>query len=134
MKTYTELIRLESFVDRLKYLRLYGSIGSETFGYDRYINQSFYRSREWKQARDAVISRDYGRDLGVIGYEIAYAPLVHHINPMGLVDIVDGDDWVLNPEFLITTTRLTHNAIHFGDENGPPQIVVERSFGDTKLW
>lgn len=134
MKTYTELSKLNDFQDRFEYLRLHGSVGRETFGFDRWINQNFYKSREWKNARDRVIVRDDGCDLGVPGYEIYGALLVHHINPILMDDIVHGEDWIFNPEYLITTTQRTHNAIHYSDASLLPKVVVARQPGDTKLW
>jgi len=134
IRTYSELENLDGFEERFGYLRLNGDVGRSTFGFDRHINQKFYRSREWKQVRDYVILRDDGCDLGVLGYEIHESPLIHHMNPMGIKDIIHGADWVLDPEFLITTTHATHNAIHYSDENLLPKIVTERTPGDTKLW
>lgn len=134
IKTYSELSRFSSFEDRFQYLRLHGSVGRTTFGFDRHINQQFYRSNEWKNARDFVIVRDDGCDLGVRGYEIHGNILIHHINPMTIEDVVHGEDWIFNPEYLITTTHNTHNAIHYGDESLLPKIVVARESGDTKLW
>lgn len=134
MKTYTELTRYHTFDDRFEYLRLHGVVGRSTFGFDRYLNQRFYRSREWKQARDEVIVRDNGCDLGVDDYEIHGELLIHHINPMTVDDIVHGEDWIFNPEYLITTTHSTHNAIHYSDVSLLPKVVVARQPGDTKLW
>lgn len=133
-RTYSELSRFDSFEDRFEYLRLHGAVGRTTFGFDRHINQQFYRSREWKSARDFVIVRDDGCDLGVSGYEIHEALLIHHINPMSVEDVVHGEDWIFNPEYLITTTHMTHNAIHYSDKSLLPKIVPARVSGDTKLW
>jgi hypothetical protein len=134
IKTYSELMSIESFVERFRYLRLNGIVSNPTFGFDRWINQDFYASRQWKQARSYVISRDLGCDLAIPGYEIHSEILVHHMNPMEVDDIVDGDPATLDPEFLITTTHRTHNAIHYGDERHLPRSFVERKPGDTKLW
>lgn len=134
MKTYTELSRINTFEDRFEYLRLHGAVGRTTFGFDRHINQTFYKSHEWKRARDIVIVRDDGCDLGVPGYEIHGSLLIHHINPMVVEDVIHGEDWIFNPEYLITTTQNTHNAIHYSDASLLPKIVVARSSGDTKLW
>lgn len=120
--------------DRFDYLVLKGEVGLETFGFDRWINQRFYRSKEWKDVRDYVIFRDNGCDLGIPGYEIGRNLLVHHMNPMTPDDIVDGLEWILDPEFLITTSMRTHNAIHYGDKSLLPQLPIERKPGDTKLW
>ncbi len=134
IRTYSELRRLVTFEDRFEYLKLGGNVGRETYGFDRYINQAFYRSRQWKQARDYVIARDEGMDLGVDGYEIYDRILIHHMNPMIADDIVHGDDDILNPEYLITTTHNTHNAIHYGNQSLLPKKLVERRPGDTIPW
>ena len=133
-RTYSEVRRLETFEDRFDYLNLQGSVGTSTFGFDRWVNQQFYRSSQWRRIRDQVIVRDNGCDLGVLGYEINGGLLVHHINPMVSEDIDLGEEWILNPEFLITTTQDTHNAIHYGDHESLRKPYVERSPGDTKLW
>lgn len=133
-RTYTELARLQTFEARYKYLQLNGFVGEATFGFDRYINQQFYRSRQWQLMRHHVIARDYGCDLGAEGYEIHEQILVHHINPMTKEDLVDGLESTLDPEFLITTTHRTHNAIHYGDERLLARPFVSRKPGDTKLW
>lgn len=134
IKTYSELSRFHTFEERFDYLRLHGAVGRSTFGFDRHINQHFYRSREWKDVRDFVIVRDNGCDLGVSGYEIGSDILIHHINPMDVDDIVHGESWIIDPEFLITTTHNTHNAIHYSDASLLPKIVVAREPNDTKLW
>lgn len=133
-RSYRELSRIESFEDRFDYLVLGGGVGETTFGFDRHINQLFYRSAEWKRVRQHVIARDYGCDLGVEGYDIHDRILIHHMNPMRVNDIVHGDDSILDPEFLISTTHNTHNAIHYGDASLLPKPFVERSYGDTRLW
>lgn len=134
IRSYSELIKFLYFEERFEYLKLNGDIGRATFGFDRYINQKFYTSHLWKIARRHVIIRDNGCDLGVPGYEINGGLLIHHINPMGLDDIIHGEEWIIDPEYLITTTHHTHNAIHFGDERLLPKIVLERSPNDQKLW
>lgn len=134
IRTYSELRRLSTFEERYAYLRLGGSVGHRTFGFDRYINQSFYHSREWKDARNVVIVRDNGCDLGVIGYEIHGDLLVHHINPINADDIQHNVGALFDPEFLITTTNATHNAIHYGDQSLLAKPLRPRSAGDTKLW
>lgn len=134
IKTYSELRRYESFEERYDYLRIGGSVGASTFGFDRYINQSFYCSRDWKNVRNEVIIRDNGCDLGIEGYEIHDGLLVHHINPITANDILHSEEIVLNPEYLITTTMLTHNAIHYGDKSLLRKPYVPRSKNDTKLW
>ena len=134
IRTYSELSRFTSFKDRFSYLSLGGTVGIETFGFDRYLNQRFYTSWEWKRIRDYVISRDLGCDLGVDGYEIHDKILVHHMNPISESDITHGNEDILNPEFLITTTHRTHNAIHYGDERLINITGDDRYPGDTKLW
>lgn len=133
-RSYTQLSRLHTFEERYRYLALRGVVGSATFGFDRYINQQFYTSRQWRQVRHYVITRDNGSDLGVDGYEIHSRLVIHHMNPMTAEDISHGDADILDPEFLITTTHQTHNAIHYGDERQLPRPLTERSRGDTKLW
>ena len=133
-RSYTELSRLFSFEDRFEYLKLPGEVGIATFGFDRYLNQQFYHSLAWKEARRYVIIRDNGCDLGVEGYEIHNELLVHHMNPITQDDIIHGEDWITDPEFLITTTHRTHNAIHYSDKSLLPTPVRERRPGDTKLW
>jgi hypothetical protein len=133
-KSYSELSYLTTFEERFEYLKLDGGVGRATFGFDRQINQDFYTSREWESVRNYVIVRDQGCDLGVIGYEIHIGPLVHHMNPMVLNDILHKEDWILDPEFLILTTHRTHNDIHFGVKSLLPKIVTERSPRDTRLW
>jgi len=134
IRRYSELRRLETFEERFDYLSLKGYVGESTFGFDRWINQGFYRSREWRRIRNEVIVRDEGCDLGIPGYEIGTDLLVHHMNPLTALDIHEGDDHLLNPEFLITTTIRTHNAIHYGNGNRPYRTSVPRQPGDTKLW
>lgn len=134
IRTYSELCRLETFEDRYHYLELKGVLGVTTFGFDRWVNQRFYKSWEWKSARNQVIIRDNGCDLGVPGYEIHSGLLVHHMNPLSLGDLEEGDDWVIDPNFLITTSLRTHNAIHYGDESLLPRGPVIRTRGDTTLW
>lgn len=133
-KRYSELVRFDSFEDRFDYLSLPGVVGESTFGFDRHINQKFYTSREWKETRHHVILRDEGCDLGIPGYEINGSLVIHHINPMVTDDIIHGEDWIINPEYLITTTSETHNAIHYGNKSIIRAKFVERFPGDTKLW
>ena len=134
IRTYSELRRIETFEERFEYLALYGQVGLNTFGFDRWVNQRFYRSFEWKHVRNEVILRDNGCDLGILGYEIHAGLLVHHMNPMVLKEIKEGEDRVLDPQYLITTSHRTHNAIHFGDRSLLPRGPVVRQPGDTKLW
>lgn len=134
IRTYSELSTYDFFEDRLKYLTLNGEVGRSTFGFDRYINQKFYTSYEWRRARYETILRDNGCDLGVLGYEINGSLLIHHINPMTIDDILHGEEWIFNPEYLITTTQNTHNAIHYGTDKLLPKVVASRIRNDTKLW
>ena len=134
IRTYSELIQLPTFEERFRYLQMNGQVGEDTFGFDRYINQRFYRSKEWLQVRDYVIVRDKGCDLGVEGYEIYGRILIHHLNPISLRDITELSDFLLNPEYLISTTHLTHNAIHYGDESILMTAPIERSKNDTCPW
>lgn len=135
MRTYSELATLDSYEDRFAYLRLNGSVAIETFGHERWLNQKFYRSREWQRTRTQVIARDLGCDLGVQGYEIVKMIQVHHMNPMRPKDIHHFDPDILNPEYLISVSHDTHNAIHYGDQTAPRQpAVIERYPGDTTLW
>jgi len=123
-----------TFEARYEYLKLGGSVGRSTFGFDRYINQQFYHSREWKDIRRQVILRDDGCDLGVAGHEVQGPVLIHHINPISIDDIVHGEQWIFDPEYLITTTHDTHNAIHYGDVTLLREPFKPRTPGDTKLW
>lgn len=134
LRTYSELIQHRTFEDRFAYLSLRGEVGKETFGYDRWMNQDFYTSREWRLVRRDVIARDLGRDLAMPGYDIFDKVYVHHMNPLTADSIIHSDDGNLDPEFLITVSHRTHNAIHYGDARLLPQPVVERRPGDTKLW
>jgi hypothetical protein len=133
-RSYRELRRIETFEERFEYLSLRGSVGESTFGFDRWINQHFYTSREWSTVRTQVIIRDNGCDLGIAGYEIHVGLLVHHMNPVTLDDIRHGEEWILDPNYLITTSLRTHNAIHYGDASLLPRGPVVRQPGDTKLW
>lgn len=134
IRRYSELRRLETFEERFEYLSLAGIVGQSTFGFDRWINQRFYTSREWWSARNEVIVRDEGCDLGIPGYEISAEILIHHMNPITADDIRIGAEWIVDPEFLITTTKRTHNAIHFGNGNQIYRPFVSRKPGDTRLW
>lgn len=134
-RTYSELCRIHSFEDRFKYLELKGAVGRETFGYDRYFNQQFYNSYEWRRVRDEVILRDQGCDLGVKGYDIPGRILIHHMNPVRLEDIRDSIEVLLDSEYLICVSHDTHNAIHYG--NGDflrGREFVERTQNDTCPW
>lgn len=134
IRTYTELSRLGSLEDRYEYLRLIGEVGGRTFGAERYLNQTFYTSKLWKDARTFVIARDRGCDLGVEEFPVVDKIYVHHMNPMTVGQIQDGDESLLDPEFLISVSHRTHNGIHYGDASSLPKRIVERRPGDTKLW
>ena len=134
IRTYSELSTLTSFKDRFRYLKLDGAVGEATFGFDRYLNQLFYRSQRWRKIRDEVIVRDCGCDLGIEGDEIYKYAMIHHMNPITAKDIQDESEYLLNPEYLITTTQRTHNAIHYGDEDLLLTMPVERTQNDTCPW
>lgn len=135
IKSYSEISKLLTFDERFQYLKLDGFVGKETFGFDRIFNQLFYRSAEWKRIRNLVIVRDNGCDLGVDGYDIyGSRVLIHHMNPISLDDIENHTDYLLNPDFLITTTHRTHNAIHYGDDRLFTREPVVRKANDTCPW
>lgn len=134
IKTYSELITFPTFEERFRYLRLDGVVGEDTFGFDRYLNQIFYRSQRWKKIRNQVIIRDNGCDLGVEGYEIHGRILIHHMNPISIADIENESALLVDPEYLISTVHNTHNAIHYGDENLLMTAPIERSKFDTCPW
>jgi hypothetical protein len=134
VRRYTDLARIRSFEERYRYLQLHSSVGVETFGFDRWINQLFYTSSSWRRVRNEVIARDRGCDLGVEGYDIHDKVHVHHMNPMTIHDIEQGMGEILDPEFLICASFRTHNAIHYGDEKLLVKPPVVRKAGDTKLW
>lgn len=134
IRRYSSLCAIQGFRDRFTYLALRGQVGEATFGYDRIFNQKFYTSREWRDLRYHVIARDNGCDLGVEGYDIHDRIIIHHMNPMTLQDLAHGDSSILDPEFLISVSHRTHNAIHYGDESLLPQPLADRRPGDTKLW
>ena len=134
IRTYSELIQLPTFEERFDYLRLDGVIGKDTFGFDRYLNQQFYRSSEWKRIRNQVIVRDNGCDLGIDEYEIHGRILIHHMNPISIEDLQCMSDLLMNPEYLICVSHRTHNAIHYGDESLIVTAPIERSQNDTCPW
>lgn len=143
IRSYSELIKLDSFDERIEYLRLYGLVGEDTFGFDRYLNQLFYSSKEWKQIRNFVITRDFGCDLGILDtdeygnfiYEIQGKILIHHMNPLRKEDIINKTDFLLNPEYLICTSYDTHQFIHYGNrELFIQRSPIIRSKNDTCPW
>ena len=133
-KSYNQLIRLPTFEERFHYLKIGGLVGRETFGFDRYLSQSFYQSREWKHIRNKVLLRDNGCDLGDPEREIFAGPVIHHINPITIEDLEEGNDLVFDLNNLITTTHNTHNAIHYGSESLLVKLPRERTKGDTTPW
>ena len=134
IRTYSELITIPTFKDRFEYLKLNGTVGEETFGFDRYLNQTFYKSHEWRTVRDLVIIRDYGCDLAMPGHEIYGKILVHHMNPITMDDIVHRSQYLLEPEYLICTIKNTHDAIHYGDGSLLITGPIERKPNDTCPW
>lgn len=134
IKTYSELIRFKTLEERYRYLRIGGRVGEETFGFDRWMNQVFYKDPRWRDIRDEVITRDNGCDLGLEGYDIPGKIFVHHMNPVTKDDILYNFDSLLNPEFLISTSKRTHDAIHYGNEDLLPQSPIVRTRNDTCPW
>ena len=134
IRTYSELIQLPTLEERFDYLRLDGVVGKDTFGFDRYLNQQFYRSGEWKRIRNQVIVRDNGCDLGIDDYEIHGRILIHHMNPISIEDLQHMSDLLMNPEYLICVSHRTHNAIHYGDERLIVTAPIERTQNDTCPW
>ena len=134
IRRYSELISYNNFLDRYNYLKLKGQVGLDTFGLDRYLNQTLYRSYKWRKTRDEVLIRDNGCDLGIDGYDISGKIIVHHMNPLTLEQIEDDDPIIYDPEFLICVSHITHNAIHYGDESLLPRLPVERVPYDTCPW
>lgn len=135
IKTYSDLKQLDTFEERYKYLKLHGEIGKDTFGYDRYLNQQFYKSKEWKDIRHKVIVRDGACDLGVKGHNISGPILVHHMNPINVDDISDSTEYLLNPEYLICVSKETHDAIHYGSDNyAKSKEPIVRAANDTCPW
>lgn len=134
IKTYSELIKLPTFIERFEYLRLDGIIGEETFGFDRYLNQLFYKSKEWLRIRDEVIVRDNGCDLAIPDREIHGRIIVHHMNPINIEDVLYRKKDILDPEFLVCTIKNTHDAIHYGDSDLLITEPIERTKNDTCPW
>lgn len=134
MKTYSELLKFVTFEDRFNYLMLNGGVAEKTFGFDRWLNQNFYRSAEWRSIRDFVIIRDGGCDLAMDGYEIYDKIIVHHMNPIEQSDILHSSDILINPEYLVCVSHNTHNAIHYGDASLLMTAPIERRPGDTCPW
>ncbi len=133
-KNYTELLGHKTFLDRFHYLKLFGSVGESTFGFDRWVNQQLYTSRKWKQIRDQIIIRDNGCDMAIDDYQIGERIIIHHMNPLTIEDIEFGREIVYDPEFLVCVSFNTHNAVHYGDESLLPIMPVERRPNDTIPW
>lgn len=133
-RRYSELVRIPDFFGRFEYLNLAGRVGADTFGHDRFLNQHFYTSSDWRRVRDEVIIRDDGCDLGIQDRPIFDKVLVHHMIPITVDDVLRNEDWILDPEFLICVSIDTHNAIHYGSSEGLVHDPIERRPGDTKLW
>lgn len=134
IRTYSELIKLPTFIERFEYLRLDGIIGEETFGFDRYLNQLFYKSKEWLRIRDEVIVRDNGCDLAIADREIHGRIIVHHMNPINIEDVLYRKKDILDPELLVCTIKNTHDAIHYGDSDLLITEPIERTKNDTCPW
>lgn len=134
IRTYSELIQLPTYIERFRYLKLGGRVGEDTFGFDRYLNQRFYKSREWLSLRDQLIIRDSGCDLGILDRPINNRIIIHHMNPITKDDIINQTEFLLNPEYMICTMKLTHDAIHYGDEDLLFNELVERKKNDTCPW
>ena len=134
IKTYLELIQYSTYEDRLKYLMLFGSPGYETFGYDRYLSQDFYRSKEWRDLRNRIIARDKGNDLGCEDVPIGGKIFIHHIEPLTVEDVVKFEDKLTDPNNLICVSKETHDAIHYGRDILVKTELVERKAGDTCPW
>lgn len=133
-RCYSDLCKFKTFEDRFNYLRVGGIVGEPTFGFERYLNQAIYTSSEWRKVRDKVIIRDEGCDLGVSGYDIYSGIIIHHMIPITVEDIINRDPKIFDPEFLISTSKRTHNAIHFGDDRLLPKGLIERYRNDTCPW
>ena len=134
IRTYTELMKLQTFEERFRYLKLVARVGEETFGFDRYLNQQFYHSQEWKSIRNEIIIRDNACDLGITGREMNKGIIIHHMNPITKDDLIHQSDFLLNPDYLICVSKKTHSAIHYGDESLLFDGLVERSKNDTCQW
>ena len=134
IRSYSELSKLQTFEERFRYLQLNGEVGKDTFGFDRYINQKYYKSKEWRSIRDKVILRDNGCDLGIEGRDIHGKILIHHMNPISTQDIEEQSEFLTNPEYLICVTHSTHNAVHYGDENLLVKEPITRTKNDTCPW
>ena len=135
IRTYTELMKLYTFEERFRYLKLVARVGEETFGFERYLNQQFYHSQEWKSIRNQIIIRDNACDLGIPGREISKGIIIHHMNPITKDDLIHQSDFLLNPDYLICVSKKTHSAIHYGDESMLfNDGTIERSKNDTCPW
>ena len=134
MKTYTELMQLPGYEERLEYLKMQGKAGEETFGAERYLNQVFYKSPEWRRVRDQVIVRDLGCDMALEGFELQDEIIIHHMNPINVEDITERNEDILNPEYLVCVSKSTHNLIHYGADARRRPLIVERTPNDMAPW
>lgn len=134
IRTYSELVSFQTFMDRYNYLKLSGRVGIETFGFDRYLNQVLYRSRRWRELRPKIIIRDNACDMALDGYEIFDRIIIHHMNPISIEDIEEDNDDIFNPEFLVCVSLSTHNPIHFGNELKEPKPIIQRRPNDMCPW
>lgn len=134
IRTYSDLVKLGTFVERYQYLKLHGVVGGDTFGFDRYLNQVLYRSKEWRDLRHRIIVRDNGCDMALEGWDICGPVTVHHMNPLTVKDVDERNPDIFEPEFLVCVSHNTHNAIHYGDESLLPKEPIERRAGDTCPW
>jgi hypothetical protein len=134
IRTYSELRRIDDFYERYAYLRVHSTVGMDTFGFERWLNQAFYHSTQWRSVRQEVIARDLGCDLGVEGQEVWRQITIHHMNPITVRDVTSANQDILDPEYLISVSQRTHNAIHYGDASLLVRPMIRRQSGDTKLW
>ncbi len=134
IRTYSELIRMSDYMDRFNYLKLHGNVGEETFGWDRYLNQSFYSSTEWRKFRRDIILRDQGNDMACKDFPINGIIVIHHLNPISIEDIKDFNPDIMNPEYVVCVADITHKAIHYGDAELLPKGLIKRRPGDTCPW
>lgn len=134
IRTYSDLVKLGTFAERYQYLKLHGVVGGDTFGFDRYLNQVLYRSKEWRDLRHRIIVRDNGCDMALEGWDICGPVTVHHMNPLTVKDVDERNPDIFEPEFLVCVSHNTHNAIHYGDESLLPKEPIERRAGDTCPW
>lgn len=134
IKSWDELGKIETFEGRIEYLRTYSTVGEPTFGYDRWMNQKFYRSNEYRRLRQKIAAKQYGWDLGVKGYPLPEVFILHHMNPITVEDIIDGSEFAWDPKYLVCVSPATHRAIHFQDAKNRLPLIAQRSPNDTSPW